>query len=124
MVEWIMHYTANVNPQSGMMTGPPEEYARYKSANLVAVVISNRPETKSTTVKLARSGIVQGSSTTLTMDFNTVAIELPVDTQVLRARLLERIDAIEHQLKVPAISTLNLELEQHRLRTILALHAD
>ena len=58
------------------------------------------------------------------MDFNTVAIELPVDTQVLRARLLERIDAIEHQLKVPAISTLNLELEQHRLRTILALHAD
>jgi hypothetical protein len=123
-IEWIMHYTANVNPQSGMMSGPPEEYARYISANMMGVVISNGPETKSTSVTLASSGINQGSSTTLTMDFHTVPIELPVDREILRARLFERMAIIDAELKKPAISTMDLELERDHLRRILEFYGD
>jgi hypothetical protein len=119
LVEGLTHLTANMDPRSGMLSGPPEHMMRYISSNLLAVNISDRSETHSASTVIARD-TKQGTMVALTLEMNTTPLPLSVDNSIVRARISERIDAIDREL-AHSPSSGDLQQAKRQLELRLAL---
>jgi len=97
IAEWLTHMSANINPSTGAPTGPPEECMRYISSYLMGVNISDRSESQSGS-NVIGSEMKTGTKVTLTIEINTTSLPLPVDYAIVRARLSERIDALDGEI--------------------------
>ncbi len=121
-VEATTTMPGGLTPSGGgiSFTGPPETFVRYIEGKLIDVEISP-------TLKVEkRSTVVPGPTdvrTTRTVETETSGIFLPVDSDMVRTRLEERIDEIDQEMtrSPSALDNFSLQLMRDDLKRKLAL---